>query len=156
MVPSTLVHREADMCRYLETSIRFGNLCPDCPEFHHQPRRARSRRKGDRPVAERTANTVVLALEGLWHTIHCDFRKSQRGIPQTAIYTVLSYGRRLKGHNGTTVSVIGKADVAHWQNHGVLLETAQGIHVVWKDDGTIITTYRSSEIYRPRRKRCRR
>lgn len=90
---------------------------------------------------------------GDFFTDHCRQRMNQRGISRPVIEDVLQYGRELFWR-GSVTYIVGSREVAFYAERGVDLRHCLNVHVVCSSHcGTVITTYVSQRIRRPRGQR---
>ena len=94
---------------------------------------------------------------GQFITRHAQMRMKARRISETALASVLEYGRVVYVR-GAKIYVIGRKEVTKFLRRGVELADFEGIHVVCSPDGAVMTTYRNRGFrgLRPRRRRRKR
>jgi hypothetical protein len=78
---------------------------------------------------------------------HAEVRMQQRGIRRTDVELAVQYGRRIHA-KGLTYYVVGRKEVERQAMHGVNIAGLAGLQVlVKKEDGMIVTTYRSTDFH---------
>ena len=89
-------------------------------------------------------------------TKHAWQRMTERGLSTAAIETALDYGR-IVHVRGAAIFAIGKKEVAGCQSRGINISDFEGVQVVCKPNGMILTVYRNRDFrgLRPRRRHCR-
>jgi cbb3-type cytochrome oxidase cytochrome c subunit len=87
-------------------------------------------------------------------TTHAAIRMQQRRISETAVVTVLMYGREVY-IRGACVCVLGHKQIVRCLRHGLDLSAHAGVHVVLSTDGAVLTVYRNADLrgLRPRGRR---
>ena len=89
-------------------------------------------------------------------TKHAWQRMTERGLSTAAIEAALDYGR-IVHVRGAAIFAIGKKEVARCQSRGINISDLEGVQVVCKSDGMILTVYRNRDFrgLRPRRRHFR-
>ena len=89
-------------------------------------------------------------------TKHAWQRMTERGLSTAAIETALDYGR-IVHVRGAAIFAIGKKEVAGCQSRGINISDFEGVQVVCKPNGMILTVYRNRDFrgLRPRRRHFR-
>lgn len=90
-------------------------------------------------------------------TKHAQRRMTARRISDTALSTVMTYGR-VAFVRGAEIYAIGRKEVEVYRRQGIDLAAFEGIHVVCSLDGAVMTTYRNRNFrgLRPQCRRCHR
>ena len=90
-------------------------------------------------------------------TKHAWQRMTSRGLSEKAIEAALDHGRVVHAR-GAAIYAVGRKEVARCQQDGINLSDFEGVQVVCKPDGMILTVYRNRDFrgLRPRRWRARR
>lgn len=76
---------------------------------------------------------------------HALVRMQQRGINLKQVEMVLRYGRTVFSR-GLAFRVVGKNEVRRFKELGLNLIDCEGIHVLVDATGTVITTYKNSNL----------
>ncbi len=77
-------------------------------------------------------------------TTHARMRMMARRISETALSTVIKYGRVVYVR-GAKIYVIGRKEVTRFLRKGIELADFEGIHVVCSSEGDVLTTYRNRD-----------
>jgi hypothetical protein len=93
----------------------------------------------------RTADILVHGLANHSVCFHAINRMAQRGIAPQWVELVLRYGRLIHAR-GLIFRVIGRKEVARFATQGIHLACAEGIHVLVKNEGTVLTVYRNHDL----------
>lgn len=87
-----------------------------------------------------------------WHALD---QMDARRLSADAVSSALAYGRHT-WTRGARIFVIGRREVERFRSHGINLDPYEGVQVVTRPDGTIVTVYRNRDLRRLRqRKRSR-
>lgn len=89
-------------------------------------------------------------------TDHAWKRMNARGLSSTAVEAALEYGR-VAHVRGAAIYAIGRKEVDEYANYGVDLKHHEGVQVVCKPSGAILTAYRNRDFrgLRPSRRNYR-
>src|SRR5437867_12795188 len=86
-----------------------------------------------------------------WHAVD---QMDARSLSVEAITHALTYGRHA-WTRGARIFAIGRREVEHYRELGVNLDPYEGVQVVTKADGTILTVYRNRNLRGLRHRRPR-
>ena len=78
-------------------------------------------------------------------SLHAKDQMDARSISADALRSALKYGRTA-WTRGARIYAIGRKEVQYYRAHGIDLARFEGIHVVERVDGTIITVYRNRDL----------
>ncbi len=81
----------------------------------------------------------------LFKTTHAITRMAQRGFNDDQIALVLKYGRAIYAKR-IVFHVVGRKEVAYFAKKGVDLRDVEGIQLLTKADGVLITVYRNHDL----------
>jgi len=76
---------------------------------------------------------------------HASNRMMERGLSPNDVENALAFGREVHTR-GVTIYVIGRKEVNQANALSVNIAQSEGVHVVCGRDGSIITTYRNSNL----------
>lgn len=93
-----------------------------------------------------------------WLTQHAIDQMGARRISEQAVIRALTFGRSV-WTRGARIFAIGHREIERYRGHVIGLESLEGVHVVTKSDGAVLTVYRNRDFRGLRRgkhpSRCR-
>ena len=104
--------------------------------------------------SQNQAHGLVRFADTSFLSYHAQSRMGSRGISARAVIAVLTYGRVVYAR-GAHIHAIGRKEVQRFSQRGIDLSEYEGIQVVCRLNGSILTLYRNRNFrsLRPRRRR---